>query len=138
MSIVSIIKARSLEARKAKDKMSSFWITLLSEIQMVGKNAGHETTDEEAIKVLKRFKANAEQMVVLGVESAADELVIIEEFLPQMLTEDELTTIIGIYVGELAERNMKAMGAIMARLRVDYPGCYDGTLASSIIKKLLQ
>lgn len=56
MTITEQIKAASLTARKARDTVASALLTtLLSDVVMIGKNAGRETTDAEAVAIVKKF-----------------------------------------------------------------------------------
>ena len=56
MTIAEQIKAASLTARKARDTVASALLTtLLSDVVMIGKNAGRETTDAEAVAIVKKF-----------------------------------------------------------------------------------
>ena len=60
MSIVTNIKAASLQARKDRNAPKAALLsTLLGEVQMIGKNNGNrESTDGEAIAVIKKMLNN--------------------------------------------------------------------------------
>jgi len=69
MSLLQDIKNASLEARKIKSELSSFLVTLYAEAAKIGKDSGNrESTDEEVIKILKKFKSNAEELIKLATE----------------------------------------------------------------------
>lgn len=139
--LIQRIKEDSLQARKAGDRVrASLLITLLSEAQAVGKNAGNrEPTDEEVTAVIKKFIKNAEQTaadatksIALNkmdvIQSASEEVKTLSSYLPKQLSEDEIATIIsGLKAGEIME---PTMGNIMAYFKKMYPGQYDGALVA--------
>lgn len=143
MSLLQQIKDASLDARKAKISLAPFLVTLYSEAAMVGKTKRNsESTDEEVISVLKKFKAGAETMIECS--SSQDvkdqsqlEIEAIELFLPKMLSKDELTGVINGYVGSTPGVSKASMGLLMSKLKNEYPGLYDGTLASNLVKTAL-
>ena len=145
MSILNAIREKSIEARKAKDSLaSSLLVTLLSEVSIVGKNAGRETTDAEAVAVVKKFINNNRETlgVVLHLDeqranSIAQEITILEQFLPKQLTTDELDIEARKIVVELNVSTPRDMGAVMKVLKERFEGTYDAKAASEIVKKLL-
>ena len=145
MSILNAIREKSIEARKAKDSLaSSLLVTLLSEVSIVGKNAGRETTDAEAIAVVKKFISNNRETmnIVLHTDEAranllAREISILEQFLPKQLTTDELDVEARKIVIELNVSTPRDMGTVMKVLKERFEGTYDAKVASDIVKKLL-
>ena len=145
MSILSAIREKSIEARKAKDSLaSSLLVTLLSEVSIVGKNAGRETTDAEAIAVVKKFISNSRETlgIVLHLDEArsnliAHEIAILEQFLPKQLSVDELDVEVRKIVVELNVSTPRDMGTVMKVLKERFEGTYDAKSASDIVKKLL-
>lgn len=145
MSILDTIKKDNLVARKAKNSfLSGVLTTLVGEITAVGKNNGNrETTDDEAVKVLQKFKKNAEQTISLlkdkdisgsELSSYEKEVSIYSGYLPSLMSEDELTYLIQDIISHDSDINL---GKIMKFLNSQYKGQFDGRLASQIAKKLL-
>ena len=145
MSILNAIREKSIEARKAKDSLaSSLLVTLLSEVSIVGKNAGRETTDAEAVAVVKKFINNNRETlgIVPNLDEAranliAQEIAILEQFLPKQLTTDELDIEARKIVIELNVSTPRDMGTVMKVLKERFDGTYDAKSASEIVKKLL-
>jgi hypothetical protein len=145
MSLLQKIQAASLEARKNRETdKAALLVTLYSEAAIIGKNDGNrESTDEEVVKVVKKFLSNNhDTMNALirhghSVEVLEKEAAILETFLPKQLTEAELSTLIDVFVAQLPERNMKQIGAVMKQLNAGYAGMFDGGLASKLIKAAL-
>lgn len=141
MTLFETIKADQLSARKAHmgDK-AALLTTLIGEAGMVGKNAGNrEPTDPEVIKVIESFVKNLNANLQLFAENSQPyvntlkEKFTLEKYLPTKYTEDELTLIISAYMLSLGSD----MGKIMAGLKKDHAGNYDGALASKIVKKVI-
>jgi uncharacterized protein YqeY len=111
---------------------------------MVGKNKRNgDTTDEEAIGMVKKFAANTEETIRLLAERGQDatvqrrELEILQEYLPKQLTQAELIKAIADIVAAQPEKGSKAMGKVMGELKARYGATYDGKLASELVKAAL-
>ena len=148
VSILMKIKKAQLEARKNKDGFrANILTTLYSECSIIGKNAGNrETTDEECIKCITKFKKGVNETLVNlknkitypeKIKELNDELSIYEEYLPVQMSEDDLTKVIKDIIDVNSFKSMKDMGSIMKMLKAQYSGTYDGKKASEIIKFLL-
>jgi uncharacterized protein len=141
MKLIDKIKADQLSARKAQmGERGALLTTLIGEAGMVGKNAGNrEPTDAEVIRVIESFVKNINSNLELFTagsqphNSAIVEKSILEAYLPKKYSEDELTLIISGYVLSLGTD----MGKIMAGLKKDHAGLYDGALASKLVKKAI-
>jgi len=145
MNVIEKLKQDQLQARKEKNKfLSGILTTLIGEIISVGKNNGNrETTNDEAVKVIEKFKKNAEQTCTLMADSGADskemesyieEISIYNSYLPKQMNTEELTSLIKDIIDHDSQINM---GKIMKFLKSQYAGQYDGKEASQIAKKLL-
>ena len=133
--LIDQLKADMLAARKASDKAR---LTLLSTV--VGELTANATvvngektvTDEAAIATLRKFVKNLEEMVKIN-PSAQFEIDVLSAYLPQMLSEDEIRSI----VQNLINNGAANMGQVMAALKANHAGLYDGKMASTIAKKEL-
>lgn len=133
MTLMEQIKTQQIAARKAGDPKASLLTTLLGEAAMVGKNAGRETTDAEVVAVVKKFIKNVDETIAalqarnqLFTEFAVEREVL-EQFLPQQLTE--------VTLAEVA-KTQPDMPTFMKHLKEKYAGQYDGKLASTVAKKV--
>lgn len=133
--LINKIKEDNLVARKAHDSAkASLLTTLLGEAEMIGKNDGNrQTTDAEVQEVIQKFVKNNKLTIAalkdIGAEQFHKENEILSEYLPKMLSEEELKTVILSY-------GTKNMGEIMKQLKANHAGMYDGQLASKIAKAL--
>jgi hypothetical protein len=65
------------------------------------------------------------------------ELAVIEEFLPQMLSEADTVAAIEAIKAETGASSMKDMGIVMAELKARHGAVLDGKLASTLVKAAL-
>ena len=133
-----------MQKEKLKQKVALL-NTLYSDIVMFGKNNGNrETTEGEAVKIIKKFAVGVEETIKLCEKSGRDssqakfELEVLNVYLPKQLSESELTAIITKIVDEQEDKTKKSMGKVMASLKEKYDGQYDGKLASTIVKNMLK
>ena len=141
MSLLSIIRNDLDAARRNKDaRLLTLLTTLYSEAAMVGKTKRNgESTNEEVLAVTRKFKVGVEEIIkIKGSNEFLDfEISLYNKYLPELLTDVELTEIINTLISELPEKSPKAMGVIMGKLKSEYLGRYDGTIASKLVKDLL-
>ena len=67
----------------------------------------------------------------------SEEIEIIEQFLPEQLSDDQINAAVMSVIEELKAESLKEMGSVMARLREEYTGRLDFGKASAIVKKCL-
>ena len=151
--LVEKIKEDRITALKGRNPNHSFLATLYSDIVRVGKDDGNrETTDVEAIRVIKKYlKSNEETLSILDEVSSEHsdnarvkvlaEKVILETYLPKQLTEDQIKDIVGDIINSLTndpeQVSMKMMGVVMKKLNEDYAGQFDGKMGSTVVKDML-
>ena len=104
--------------------------------------AYHELTDDEIVKLIQKLvKQRQESMEIYsqaGRQELADkeqmEMFVLMNYLPKMLSEEELKSAIdGLFV-ELDVQSIRDMGKVMKALGEKYPNRYDGKTASAYIK----
>lgn len=141
MLMVEKIKLNADLAKRNNDTIKSiFLITLLAEIQRIGFDDGkRKTTDLEALEVVKKFVKNANEIINIApntdnAKKAEQEIIWLKEYMPAMLSETELRNVIVSFV----ENNAGCkMSQIMAHLKSDYANLYDGKLASTLAKEMI-
>lgn len=67
----------------------------------------------------------------------SEELVILEEFLPRQLTEDELKGIVAEVIEEVGAESPKDMGKVMGPVMSRVKGLADGKLVNQVVRDLL-
>lgn len=140
MSLIDTLRADQLAARKAKNDIArSLLTTLLGESTTAAKNKGIEQpTDDDIIAIVRKFlKGNAEVQQHLTDEVdmavAKTEEALLLAYLPKQLSAEELRASIVAAI----DSGSTNVGSIMALLKANHAGLYDGKLASAIIKEEL-
>ena len=145
MSLIERIRADQLSSRKEKNIIkSNILTTLIGEASNIGKNDGNrESTDSEVISIRKKFIKNIDETMKAlkfsndaRIAIAHEEKLILENYLPGQLNEEELRKIIETIKSELT-LSQKDMGKLMSVLKARYDGQYDGKIASSLAKEIL-
>ena len=70
-------------------------------------------------------------------QQEAEEIAVIEEFLPEQMGPDEMVTAIEGVIAELKAKSLKDMGRVMAALKENYAGKMDFSSASAGVKERL-
>jgi uncharacterized protein YqeY len=68
----------------------------------------------------------------------SSEIAIIEEYLPQMMSREEIEGIARAIITDLGVTDSKSMGQIMNRLMPQVKGRADGRLVNEVVRVLLQ
>lgn len=148
MSLKDKIVGDLTAAMKAKD------VNRLSVLRMVKANLmnrqiekGGELTDDEITKALqslvKQRKDSIEQFNNAGradlAEKEQTELVVLEDYLPQSATKEEIEKAVEAAIAETGASSMKEMGAVMKASQAKLAGkSADGKMISDIVKEKLQ
>lgn len=147
MSLLTWLNEDMKTAMKARDKEKLTVIRMLkSSIQNEQIKLGKELNDEEELTVLSREmkqrkdsltefeKANREDLV----EKVKAEIAIVEKYMPEQLTQEELTAIITDAIQQTGATSMKEFGKIMGVVMPKVKGKADGSQVNMIAKQLLK
>ena len=131
--------ARGCENAKTR---AGILTTLIGEIDGKIKGTDKTATDELVLATIKKFIKNMDECIstqdVPTTNKIAMERETLEKYLPQQLTDQELTTIIKEYVcGYDLQGDGPYMGDVMAYLKRNHAGLYDGRAASTIAREML-
>lgn len=140
------IKSDLLESMKSGDKFKLGVLRMLkSALQMEQINLNHELSDDEVLTVIRREvkKRNSsiteyEKFNKLDtVEDLKHEISILEEYLPAMLSNEEIEKIIDETIAEYDNPDIKSMGKIIAEVKTKTNGNADMSLVSKLVKERL-
>jgi len=142
MSILERMKADLNEERKGGGSNVAMISTIMAEIAAVGKNNGNrETTDAEAIVVIKKMVKNNKATIDMVNESQAGPYVkendYLQQFLPKEASKEEIAAYIEELVQEIGSPTMKDMGKIMGRIKERFNGNYDGKMVSTMVRQVI-
>ena len=144
--LVARIKASMKEAMKARAKERLATIRLiLADFKRVEVDERIEIDDGRALLILdkmvkqrresiKQFKVADRQELVAQEEM---EIQVLNEFLPQPLSGDELDSIIGSAISQCDAKTMQDTGKVMGIIKPQIIGRADMSLVSAKIKALL-
>ena len=144
--IIEQIKKEQLEARKAKNTIkTNLYTTLLGEVQTavigtsnsVNLKQAKNIADDVVIKVINKFIKNIKETLSLRPDdfTANTELTLLETFLPQKLSGEELKQIIADLKIEAGTKTGGALlGFVMGELKKGYPNLYDASLVRSLVE----
>lgn len=108
---------------------------------------GQKTLDDAGVQdvLTKQAKQRRESIADYeraGRDDLADrekaELLIIESYLPQMMTEEEIKGLVSQTISDLGATGPQDMGRVMGSLMPQVKGKADGRLVSDVVRKLLQ
>lgn len=140
------IKGDLLESMKSGDKFKLGVLRMLkSALQMEQISLNHELSDDEVLTVIRREvkKRNSsiteyEKFNKLDtVEDLKHEISILEEYLPAMLSNEEIEKIIDETIAEYENPDIKSMGKIIAEVKTKTNGNADMSLVSKLVKERL-
>ena len=117
---------------KHKEKLSAYRV-ILGEFPRLNLKAGETVSDEQIISILKRLQKGEKTILEHKEETTSVFLEVVELYLPQMMTEEEIQKYINKNIDISMFRSpMQAMGPIMKALT----GKADGTDVKAILEKM--
>lgn len=133
-------------AMKSQDKVALAVIRMLkSDIQMAELNKKSELTDDEIVSIVsKQIKMRKDSIKEFEkgnrndlIEQSEQEIKILEKYLPEQLTEEEVTDIINNVFSKVNPTSSSDMGKIMGALTPLVKGKADMGIVSKIVKEKL-
>lgn len=147
---MSLLKERITDdmkvAMKAKNKERLLVIrTILAAIKQIEVDERIELDDERIMlvldKMLKQRRESIRQFKEAGrndlTEIEEAEIVVIQDFLPQALTEEEIDAQVVKAISDSGAGSIKDMGKVMGILKPQMLGRADMSIVSSVIKEKL-
>lgn len=145
------ISTAQKDALKAKDKTALSTIRLITaalkdrDIAARTKGSGEGITDDEILAMLQTMIKQRAESVKLYNEGNRPELAaaeneeirVIQQFLPQQLSAEELAEAITAAIAESQAESVKDMGKVMGVLKASYAGQIDFGAASGEVKSRL-
>ena len=146
MSLVERLEGEVKEAMLARDATRRDALRLiLNSLRSAEKDLQRPLSDDEELQVLQRERKRrneaAEAFRAGGREEQAGqeetELAILEEFMPEPLSEDELERIVDDAIAETGATSLRDMGRVMADVMPQVAGRADGSQVSQLVKEKL-
>ena len=142
MSLIDQVKSDTAVALKAGDKERVQALRLITnELQKAAKDQSNG--DETAVlqRERKRRLEAAQAYADAGRDDLADgerrEAAIIEEYMPEQLSDEELHAIVGDAVAESGAASPQDMGKVMSLVMPQVQGRADGKRVSAVVREKL-
>ena len=146
MSLIEEIDGEIKDAMKAHDAERRDALRLiLDALKKSEKELQRPLSEEEELQVMQRERKRrieaADAFRAGGREEQAEaeerELDILEEFMPEPLTEDEIEEIVDDVIAEVGATSMADLGRVMADVMPQIAGRADGSQVSQIVREKL-
>ena len=146
MTLVERVEDELRAARLARDDDRRDALSLiLNALRDAQKELQRPLSDDEELQVFQRERKRrveaAEAFRAGGREERAEdeefELEVLEEFMPEPLSEDELEEIIDDVISEVGATSIRDMGRVMAGVMHQVSGRADGSTVSQLVKEKL-
>jgi uncharacterized protein YqeY len=147
MAIAEALKA----SLKAQDKQRTSTLRLINaaiqDRDIANRGNGKDpVNDEEILQILAKMVKQREESATAFeqgnrlelAEQERQEIVIIREFMPKQLGEDETRNAVRDVIAEVGAEGLRDMGRCMNALKEKFPGKMDFGKASGIVKTMLQ
>ena len=146
MSLIAEIKEQLEDAMREKDAPRRDALRLiLASLQGAEKELQRSLSEDEELQVLQRerkkrveaaeaFRAGGREEQAKGEEA---ELEVLEEFMPEPLSEDELEEIVDDVIAEVGATSMRDIGRVMADVMPQVAGRADGSAVSQLVREKL-
>ena len=146
MSLKEQLKNAQKNAMKAKEKLSLGTIRMvMAAIKQIEVDERRELEDSEILSVLtkmvKQRKDSQAQFEAAGrpelAEKEASEIEVLQDFLPQALSEQEVIDCIQNAIKAINATGMQDMGKVMAAVKPELTGRADMGKVSGLVKQQL-
>jgi uncharacterized protein len=134
-------------AMKSRDEDTKKTLRLvMSAIKLIEVETGTKVDDSRVLNLLQKEVKTREDIIAESktanrqdlVANAEKEIEILNKFLPEQMTHDELTTIAQSVIEQTGASNIQEMGKVMKQLIPLLEGRASGQEASKIVRDLLE
>ena len=146
MSLIARIEGDLTEAMKAREAERRDALRLiLNALRAAEKELQRPLSDEEELQVLQRERKRRLEAIegyrAGGREDRAEaegrELDVLEEFMPEPLSEEELERIVDDAIAENGATSLRDLGRVMADVMPQVAGRADGSYVSQLVREKL-
>jgi uncharacterized protein YqeY len=146
MSLIARIESDLKDAMRERDAERRDALRLiLNSLRSAEKELQRPLNDQEELQVLQRERkrrAEAEEAFRAGrreeqADAEAYELEVLEEFMPEPLSEEELEEIIDDAIAENGATSLRDLGRVMADVMPQVAGRADGAEVSQLVREKL-
>ena len=139
------------DAMRAKEERATSTLRLIlaalkdRDIAARGKGEDNTITDDELVLLLQSMIKQRHDSIAAYTKGGrqdladgeAEEITIIEKFLPEQLSAEDIAQAVDAVIAECEASSLKQMGQVMAALRERHAGSMDFSKASQLVKDKL-
>jgi uncharacterized protein YqeY len=146
MSLIAQLEDELKQAMVARDQQRRDTLRLiLDSLRRAEKELQRPLHDDEELQVLQRERKRrheaAEGFRSAGRDEQAEaeerELAVLEEFMPEPLSEEDLEEIVDDAIAEVGATSMRDFGRVMADVMPQVSGRADGSAVSQLVREKL-
>ncbi len=148
MSLQKQVMDKMKEAMKAKDTVALQALRAVKSAFLLAKTetgVQAELTEEQEIKIIqKQVKQRKDSAAIFIKQDRQDlanpeiaEIAVLEQFLPEALSKEEVEGVVIATIDEIGASGMKDMGKVMGIVSKALSGQADGKMISTLVKKNL-
>ena len=144
--MLALLQEELKAAMKAKDKATLTGLrNIIGKLKAQRIDKGENLTDQECIQILqssvKQLKDSIEQYEKGGRDDLAEieafELKLIEKYLPEQLSEEEIRISVQKTIKSTGAKSMQDMGRVMGSVMKNLAGAVDGKVVQKIVQEKL-
>ena len=147
MSLQEQIMDQMKTAMKAKDTVALESLRAIKSAILLAQTSGvgGSLSEADETKLVQKLVKQRKDSAAIFTEQGRDDLAapelaqaaIIEQFLPEQLTEGEIEKVVVQTIDQLGAKGMKDMGKVMGMVSKELAGQADGKTISAIVKNKL-
>jgi uncharacterized protein YqeY len=147
MSLTERVQKDMIDAMRHKEELRLSTLRMMKaalQLKRIDKRADLDEKEELQVfsTMIKQRKDSIEQFTKGGrpelAQKEADEIVIIEGYMPTAIGEEEITATVRAVIADMGSPTMKDMGAVMKNVMAKFGSArVDGKVVSDTVKKQL-
>ena len=148
MSLQQDVMTAMKTAMKAKDSVALESLRAIKSVLLMAQTesgAKTELSEEEEIKIIQKLVKQRKDSAAIYAEQGREDLAapelaqaeVISQFLPEQMSEDEISTVVESVIATTGAEGMKDMGKVMGMVSSQLAGKADGKTISTIVKNKL-
>ena len=148
MSLQENIMTALKDAMKSKDQTALTALRAVKSAILLAQTesgAKEELTEEQELKMLQKLVKQRKDSAAIYIEQGREDLAapelaeadVISQFLPEALSDEEITKVVLETINKIGASGMKDMGKVMGIVSQELAGKADGKTISNIVKAKL-
>ena len=148
MGLQELVTEQIKEAMRAKDKVALESLRAIKSALLLARTetgSDAEMSEEAEVQLVQKLVKQRKDSAAIFIEQGRDDLAdpelaqiaVIEKFLPEQLSEEEIEKVVVMIIESTGASGMKDMGKVMGMVSKELAGQADGKTISTIVKSKL-